>query len=273
VRRLTIELPDYPENAPPVRLVVFSDIHVHGPDMPPSRVLSIVKQVNALHPDIIAIAGDFIGNNWIGRDYALRDATAPLSGLRAKLATVAVLGNNDHVAGADAVTQALGSAGVRVLDNEAVSIGPVALGGLDDRRGKTARQVGHNEEQTFATLRRSRGAKILIAHGPDEFPIVPNDIHLMLVGHTHCGQVVLPFFGPLITGSDFGQRYVCGVYHDGARTLIVSAGVGTSHVPLRYGAPPDLWVIEIKGRNQEISRTGSAPSGSEANVGFSALSM
>ena len=249
VRRLQVKLPGFPEGSAPVRLVLLSDIHVHGPDMPPSRVATIVAQVNTLHPDIVVLAGDFIGNNWIGQNYPLSDAIKPLAALKAKLGIFAVLGNNDHRAGAHAVANALSLIGVRVLNNQAVTVGPLALGGLDDRAEKTYVQVTENEQATFAALRRTRGAKVLVAHGPDEFPLVPDDIRLMLVGHTHCGQIALPLIGPLITGSDYGRRYACGLYRWGSRALIVTAGVGTSHLPLRYEAEPDLWLIEVKGHD------------------------
>jgi len=82
-------------------------------------------------------------------------------------------------------------------------------------------------------------------HRPDDFKWAPESIPLMLAGHTHCGQIVLPLIGPLETGSDFGRKYLCGIIRKGGRTLIVTAGVGTSHLPLRIGAPPDMWLISI----------------------------
>jgi len=248
VRHLDVRLADYPPGAAPVRIVLFADVHVHGPDMPPARVGRLVDQINALRPDIIVAAGDFVGNNWIGADYPVTEAIAPLARLKARLGNFAVLGNNDHVAGVAAVTRALNSAHFRVLNNEAVTAGPIALGGLDDRKDKTFKQVRKNEQATYSAMLRTPGARVLIAHTPDYFPTVPPSIALMLVGHTHCGQIALPLVGPIITGSDYGRKYACGLYRRGDETLVVTGGLGTSHLPLRLGAPPDVWVIDVSGR-------------------------
>lgn len=67
----------------------------------------------------------------------------------------------------------------------------------------------------------------------------------MVAGHTHCGQIALPLVGAIETASDYGKRYVCGIVREGGRTLIVGAGLGTSMVPLRIGARPDMWLIEL----------------------------
>ena len=95
VRRLTLVVPGYPKTAVPVRVLLFSDVHVHGPDMPPSRVARIVEQINALHPDVVVAAGDFTGNSLIGSHYPVADALAPLARLKATYGVYAVLGNND----------------------------------------------------------------------------------------------------------------------------------------------------------------------------------
>lgn len=95
VRRLTVRLPGFSANTAPFRILLFSDVHVHGPDMPPQRVGRIVDQINALHPDVIVAAGDFIGNSLVGRHYSIADAIAPLSRLKARYGVYAVLGNND----------------------------------------------------------------------------------------------------------------------------------------------------------------------------------
>ena len=254
VRRLTIEVPNYPATAAPIRLALFSDLHVRGPDMPPARVARIVDQVNALHPDLVVVAGDFIGHSWIGTQYSFAEATRPLRQLRAKLGVYAVLGNNDFYATpgkidyrAETFVKTLGEAGVQVLMNEARRVGPVALGGLDGRLAHSQPTIEEARLGTYAAMARTPGVKVLVGHRPDEFAKAPQFVSLVLAGHTHCGQIAVPLVGPLVTGSDYGRKYACGAYRVGSRVLVVTAGLGTSHLPLRIGAPPDLWLITIQG--------------------------
>jgi len=246
VRRLALTLPNYPPAASPVKIVLFSDVHVHGPDMPPERVATIVQQINALRPDIIIGTGDFVGNTLVGKHYGVDDAIAPLGQLKARLGTYAVLGNNDYNAGASDVTRALENAGVRVLDDDAVRVGPIALGGRDGRVYHQPPPLKAARATADEALQRIAGIKVLAAHRPDEFAFSPSSTTLVLAGHTHCGQIVLPLIGAIATGSDFGRKYLCGVIRDGSKTLVVTAGLGTSYVPLRFGAPPDIWLITLR---------------------------
>jgi hypothetical protein len=246
VRTITINVADYPSSLPATRIVLFSDVHVHGPDMTPQRVGRIVRKINALHPDIDIAAGDFIGNNWIGRDYSIGEAIAPLRQLKARYGVYAVLGNNDHFAGAAEVTRALRQSGVHVLFNEAASAGPISLGGLDGRLFGSRAALDKARQATYAAMSATPGIEVLVAHRPDEFVTAPQSVSLVLAGHTHCGQIVLPLIGPLETGSDYGRKYVCGVFRSGLKTLVVTAGLGTSHIPIRIGAPPDIWLISIE---------------------------
>jgi uncharacterized protein len=247
VRRLTLTVPDYPPGAAPVRIALFSDIHVHGPDMPPGRLEKIVDEINALHADVEIAAGDFLGNSPIGKAYSIDQSIAPLRKLKARLGVFAVLGNNDDPRHEDLVTPALERNGVHVLSNDAAAVGPLALGGI---KGRIYRRSEWMEvrQQTYEVIERTPGVRVLIAHRPDEFALAPPSIRLVLAGHTHCGQVVLPLIGPLETGSDFGTKYLCGVVRDGSKVLVVTAGLGTSHVPLRIWAPPDMWLITIQSR-------------------------
>jgi predicted MPP superfamily phosphohydrolase len=241
VRRAHIKVAGWPPGAPPMRLVLLSDIHAGGPDMPPARVRRIVGQVNGLGPDIVLIAGDFVTDKRLAtRHYSHDEAVAPLAALRPRLATLAVLGNHDHWRDAAAAHRALARAGIQVLDNQAAQVGPVAIGGLDDDFTGRA-----DLPATLAALRRLKGPKIIVSHSPDPFADPAPDVFLMLAGHTHCGQVSLPLVGPLSTMSKYGRRYACGVVRERGRTLVVAAGLGTSGIPLRLGAVPDLWLIEV----------------------------
>jgi predicted MPP superfamily phosphohydrolase len=239
VRRTEIRLAGLTD---PLRIVLISDTHVGGPDMPPERLERIVGQVNALGPDLVLIAGDLVTDKRLStRHYTMAEAVAPLAALRPRIGSFAVLGNHDHWRDAGQARRELRRAGIRVLDNDAAQAGPIALGGVDDDF------TGHADvPRTVARLRALAGPRILLSHSPDPFPRLPADVPLMFAGHTHCGQVSLPLIGPLKTMSDYGDRYACGRIDEGGRTLVVSAGLGTSGITLRLGAVPDLWVVELR---------------------------
>lgn len=239
VREAELAPPRWPLGAPAVRAVLISDIHASRPDMTPRRLERIVAQVNALDPDIVLIAGDLLSEKWITL-YSPEEAAAPLGGLRARLGVYAVLGNHDHWIDGAGVRRALARARIHLLDNDAVQAGPLVIGGLDDAF------TGHdNLGRTLAAMRALPGARILLSHSPDPFPALPPDVTLMLAGHTHCGQIRLPLIGAPRTMSAYGQRYACGLVRENGRTLIVTAGLGTSFLPLRLGAVPDLWLIHL----------------------------
>ncbi|MCW3847077.1 metallophosphoesterase [Sphingomonas sp. LB-2] len=243
VRRAEILLADWPPDAPPVRVVLLSDIHAGTPTVTPARLTRIVAQVNALAPDLILIAGDFTPASDPLEARTVRYALAPLAGLRARLGVVAVPGNHDHWTGIGALNAALAAAGIEVLANRAVVRGPLVIGGVDDDYSRHADLSG-----TIAQMRRLRGARLILTHSPDIAPDLPTGFELLFAGHTHCGQGVIPGYGGVVSVSKFGERYRCGVIREGARTVVVTAGIGTSGPGLRINAPPDLWLITLRGK-------------------------
>lgn len=244
VREFHLEVPTYPRGLAPVRMVLMSDMHVQGPDMPPGRLLGIVGRINRLKPDVVLIAGDFIGNSGLGKRYFPEQAAAPLRALNPRLGTYAVLGNNDSNI-TSRLRPALAADRVRILSNEAVRVGPLALGGVDGRLIHSKPALEQARLSAYRALQSTPGVKILLAHAPDEFATAPSFVSLVLAGHTHCGQILIPFVGELAGGSAYGRRHVCGVTREGGKTLVVSGGLGTSHIPLRFGAPPDVWLISV----------------------------
>lgn len=246
IRQARVDLPGYPAGQAPVRVALLSDIHVQGPDMPPERLGRIVEQVNAQRPDVVLIAGDFLGTRSLStRHYSPAEIAAPLRGLRPRFGVIAVLGNHEYLGDARGMRAALTAAGVRVLANQAVRAGPLAIGGLDDQVS------GHNRDaETYAAIRALPGARVLLSHSPDPFATLPPDIGLMLAGHTHCGQIVLPLYGAWSTGSAYGDRYACGFIEQEGRKLITSAGLGASILPFRLLAPPDVWIVTIGPRTR-----------------------
>lgn len=243
VRQAQVPLPGL---GAPLKVLLVSDIHVAGPDMPPERLAHIVGELNRLNPDMVLIAGDFISDKPIAtKHYPTDQALAPLAGLKARWGTVAVLGNHDYYRGAKEVRAVLEHLGIRVLVNEAARVGPLTIGGMTDLSSRQARR-----EVTQDAMRRLGPPYVFLTHEPDSFPRLPADIHLMLAGHTHCGQISLPWIGPIVTGSAYGRRYACGLVHERDATLIVGAGLGTSDLPFRFGAHGDVWLVTLARQTQ-----------------------
>jgi predicted MPP superfamily phosphohydrolase len=238
VRRHALALPGFPAGSPAVRLV----LHVAGPDMPPSRLARIVAQVNALRPDLVLIAGDLVSDKRLAtQHYSTADAVAPLAALTPTIATVVVPGNHDHWRNLGDLRWQLARIGAVVLANEAQRFGPLVVGGLDDDFTGHADLTG-----TLAAMEALGGAQVLLSHSPDPFPEVPRPL-LMLAGHTHCGQHRYFRGYTPATMSRYGERYACGLIREAGKTLVVTAGLGTSVLPFRFGTRPDLWLIEVRG--------------------------
>lgn len=243
LRTARLDLAGWPNGAARLRILLLSDLHVAGPDMPPERLADILDRAAGERPDIVLIAGDFVSDKSLATDrYGLTEAVAPLGRLHPRFGTFAVLGNHDHWRNAAETRRALAAVGVRVLDNDAIRAGPLALGGLDDAF------TGHDRlAATIEKVRRLEGARILLSHSPDPFPELPGDVALMVAGHTHCGQIRLPLIGAISTMSRYGERYACGLVREKGKILVVSAGLGTSIMPIRIGAPPDYWLLDVGG--------------------------
>jgi predicted MPP superfamily phosphohydrolase len=246
VRRMEIALP-YPAGAmrQPVTVALLTDSHLSGPDNSPERMTRIVRQVNQLKPDLILLGGDYIGDPKGSATYDAAASIAPFAGLRAPLGVLAVLGNHDAKRHAKINgkqwRQLFARLGIPLLLNEAVRRGPLVIGGLRDIYTSRPDIPG-----TLQAMEELGGAQVVLSHGPDVFPALPDRPLLTLVGHTHCGQVALPFAGIVYVPSRFGTRYACGLYREGAKSMIVSAGVGTSGLPIRMLSPPDVWLVTIR---------------------------
>ena len=249
VRRATFTLRGMAPGTPPVTVALLADIHVAGPDMPPERLERIVAQVNALHPDTVLIAGDLVSEKRLATHvYSAREVVAPLAGLEAPLGVVAVPGNHDHWFDWPGLERELRAAGVQVLRNQALQLGPLAIGGVDD--AYTRRD---DLPATLAALRQLPGGRLILTHSPDVFPQVPGEVALVLAGHTHCGQIAYPWGGSPATMSRYGDRFACGIHREGSRTVLTSGGLGTSLLPLRLFAPGEVWLVELVPQTQRAA--------------------
>lgn len=247
IQRLSVESKHLPAGSPPVTIALVADIHMAGPDMTPARVERIVEQTNALGADLIVIAGDLVSEKMIAtKHYSAEEIVAPLARLTAPLGVVFVPGNHDHWFGWEALASELDrQTDIIVLQNEAVQLGPIALAGLDDEFTDN-----HDIEATRDAMLPLTGAQVWLSHTPDVFPSIPVSADLALVGHTHCAQLGYPWGGSPVSMSKYGEKYMCGVVRENEKTMVISAGLGTSALPMRLFTQPELWLIEVKGMAQ-----------------------
>jgi predicted MPP superfamily phosphohydrolase len=238
VRTATLSLPNWPAGAKPVRAVLISDIHIGSAAMVAARLARIVDRIDALKPDIVFIAGDMINGSRPNSAATIGAAmVAPLSRLKAPLGVIAMLGNHDNWTGAAAVRDEFRRAGITVLENQAIVRGPLAVGVVGDRFSGKA-----DLPATLTALAPLTGGRVFLTHSPSIVPLLP-DGSVLLAGHTHCGQVRI--FGWSPGRQPYDKRFRCGIIRDGTRTVVVTAGLGTSGPPVRLGVPPDLWLLTL----------------------------
>ncbi len=218
----------------PIRIVQLSDSHVGGLGMPASRLADIVGQIKGLQPDMVVLTGDYISGYANSSSPQLtRAALAPFFALRAPLGVYAVLGNHDSPAWTQA---ALAGSPVRFLRDAGVDTGPVYVVGADDITGPRK-----PVEKMRAQVRLGPTGKpiIILTHEPDFFQwmVPPGD--LMIAGHTHGGQIKLPWLGTILNG-EYDGSHLRGVFAEHGYKMVVSSGVGSSVLPIRIGVPPEI---------------------------------
>ena len=234
-------------------ITVIADLHAGGPNMGLERVVQVVDAGNALGSDLVVILGDYFATHrFITEKVAHAAWAAELARLKAPLGVYAILGNHDWWYDVAGVRRALHQVRIPVLENDAVLLGEPGrrfwLAGLGDQ---LAHWLGPNQfrgvDDLPGTLRlvRSDDPVILLAHEPDIFPTVPSRVALTLAGHTHGGQIRLPFIEPSWAPSAYGARFAYGHIVEQGRHMIVSGGLGTSIVPLRLGVTPEIVRITL----------------------------
>ncbi len=243
-----VRLPKASTPNAPLRIVQLSDLHA-SPVVPLPFIAEAVSLALAQKPDFIALTGDFVtdSNEW-PEGYA-----EVLARLSAAVPTFACLGNHDggvwgpHMRNNPAITPVLAllkSAGVSCLVNEGRAITvrghPLQLVGLGDLWSAMCDPVAAFRR----TPPRDGSMRIVLNHNPDAKDLLRTfDWDLMLCGHTHGGQVRLPFFGtPFAPVND--KRYVEGLHHWENRWLHITRGVGNLH-GVRFNCRPEISVLDV----------------------------
>jgi uncharacterized protein len=239
--RLVVHRQDIPGTGLPHRRVaVVSDLHAGANFIDRDKIRRLVDLVNGESPDLVLLLGDFFNNGPNGGGQlrlAPEDVAHELARLRARDGVFAVLGNHDWWLDGERVAAALGAAGISVLENQAQKAGDLWLVGLADAMTREP-----DVRRALAAV-PDDAACLVFMHDPDVFPEIPARVPLTIAGHTHGGQVRLPWLGRPIVPSRFGQRFAAGLIEEAGRRLFVTTGVGTSLYPVRFGVPPEIALL------------------------------
>lgn len=242
VRPVLIHSRGWPAGRAPLRIAVLTDLHVGSFRNGLDRLADVVERTNEQNADVVLLLGDYIQGH-AGARVPPEEIATRLARLHAPDGVVSVLGNHDWWYDGQRVRQALERVGIRVLENDAVAVGTGPsrfwVAGVGDLY---TRPVGI--AAALSTVPAGEPV-ILLSHNPDVFPGVPPRVALTLAGHTHGGQVALPWIGRPIVPSQYGQRYAYGLVVEEGRLLYVSPGIGTSIVPVRFRVPPEITVVTL----------------------------
>jgi uncharacterized protein len=245
----TIHLRRLPEAFHGLRIAQVSDIH-YDEFTEPYFVREIVRRINALHPDIVVLTGDFVTDGPLPRSVGARlsyPCAEILSGIHCPY-RFASLGNHDTLVGSAVVVDALKVHGIPTLVDSYL---PFERDGSRLWFAGLRSSLEDTPNLSDAVPRRAGPLEpvILMAHEPDyALQVVKyGGVDLMLSGHTHGGQIRLPFIGtprPMLAKG--GRRFVHGHFNVGPMQLYVNRGIGTVKVPVRFLCPPELTLITLQ---------------------------
>jgi predicted MPP superfamily phosphohydrolase len=243
VTRIEVVLPRLDPAFDGYRVAQLSDLHI-GSSCPKERAAGWVRRVNALAVDAVVLTGDYVTT---GVRFH-HDIASTLAPLRATDGVFAIMGNHDYFGDGEPLLGLLRAAGIRVLQNEHAVVergaARLVIAGVDDR---------YTERTDVERALRGVDAQlplVALAHDPRAFPeLAARGAGLTLSGHTHWGQLALPFAAARFNLARLLARFSAGSYHQGEALLYVSSGLGTTGVPVRLGAAPEIVVFRLRAPN------------------------
>ena len=246
-RQLTLAVANW--SGPPLSIAVAADLHVGAPHAGLPMLRKVVDQLNAGNPDLILLPGDFVIQGVIGGQ-AVEPAliAQELGRLKAPLGVFATLGNHDWWHNGTQIGQALEQNGIRVIENGAIPLsttsGKIWLVGIGDD------MTGHAQAAKAIAAAPADAQLIVMMHDPANAPDLPPQTLVAFAGHTHGGQVRLPFFGAPITPGRAPRQHAYGWIPGAPAPTWVTSGVGTSILPVRFNCPPETVTLRLGSKEQ-----------------------
>lgn len=221
-----------------LKIVFASDFHFKKNQTKEAE--NIIKIINEQNADLVLLGGDFINGHKEKASLPIKEIAKHFSKINSP--TYTVLGNHDYWAGNTKITKEFEQYKINVLSNNNKKIiiknKTIYIAGVQDL------QTGYPDINK--AIANTKNPTILITHSPDIFPEIWQDINLTLAGHVHGGQIRIPPFGAIIIPSKYGNKYSQGLIVENDKKMIVTKGIGTSILPLRFNCKPEIVVITFE---------------------------
>ncbi|MDQ0270669.1 metallophosphoesterase [Cytobacillus purgationiresistens] len=249
INQHTIKHPSIPKSFHNIKIVQFSDIHL-GFHYDLTQLKKLINKINEFEPEIIIFTGDLMDEP---NKYNRTEMVAPLlSELKASIGKYSIYGNHDHGGyGSDIYKTIMNEAGFDLLLNESRIIKnedeKIYLSGIDDA------MLGRPDIKAAVADIPNDSYHIFLSHAPDLADGASSfNVNLQLSGHSHGGQIQVPFIGALVK-PPYGERYYEGFYEIGQTDpllLYVNRGIGTTRLPFRFLCRPELSVFTLQSEQQ-----------------------
>lgn len=224
----------------PYHVALISDLHIKPSTDALEGLSDLWGDVISQRPDVILLAGDYIDKGGSNHSIAeIRQQIADILGSSGEIPVIAVLGNHDHWSNGDLWRQHLFNKGIIVLENQVLvqkDIG-ICIRGLGDAFTNNFKYIDFPSDCEGLL-------KLTLTHDPAA-AFHPEMQGVIFAGHTHCGQIVIPWFGALYVPTEAPKEAHCGMYKDEKIQLFVSSGIGTSILPLRLNTQAEWDFITI----------------------------
>ena len=241
INTYNIPVPNLPEEFINFKMVHLTDLH-YGRLMPKKFIEQIINKANSLEGDSIVCTGDYVLKRNDG-SHDVETVWSLLERLKAKSGVYSILGNHDHWADFNKSLELLDDSGQNIR-HKSVAI---------ERNGKRiwiggAGDLWEDDTGVDKAFKEVPGkeCKILLAHNPDTADIeFDTRVDLMISGHTHGGQVIIPFIGPLVLPVK-NKNYSSGFIRSQNANIFISKGIGWAIVPVRFNCYPEIAVLNFK---------------------------
>lgn len=239
IKEYKIENKDIPDSFDGLKIIHFSDVH-YGSTVNEKYLKEIVELINKQEPDIVIFTGDFLDKRFNLTDKEIESAKNELNKIESTLGNFAVSGNHDMVYPEDFKT--IFSENFTLLENEEKLLyykesTPISLVGFTDALETKVNYEILEKENTYF--------RFILAHEPDEYDKIKNyDFDILLSGHSHNGQVRLPFIGAIYTPTG-SKKYYENYYKLDNREIFISNGIGTSGIDARFLSTPSINLYRI----------------------------